>query len=132
MMNFSELWKYFKLLGDPDQLPKEQSAFLERFLAEQYQLREKKRIQYLMRSSGIKRVKLLNDFDWTFNPKIPRDKILEFLHTDWLKKPSLRVSAKPTSPPPSAMMPSSKATRRSSSPSLTSPPSSPELKTSIA
>ena len=87
MTNFSELWKYFKLLGEPDQLPKEQLAFLERFLAEQYQLRENKRIQYLMRASGIKRVKILNDFDWTFNPKIPHDKILEFLHTDWLKKP---------------------------------------------
>ncbi len=88
MMNFSELWKYFKLLGDPDQLPKEQSAFLERFLAEQYQLREKKRIQYLMRASGIKRIKLLTDFDWTFNPKIPRDKIMEFLQAQWLKQPS--------------------------------------------
>ena len=87
MMNFSELWKYFKLLGDPNQLSKEDLAFLERFLAEQYQLREKKRIQYLMRASGIKRIKLLNDFDWSFNPKIPRDKIMEFLATDWLKKP---------------------------------------------
>jgi DNA replication protein DnaC len=87
MMSFSELWKYFRLLGEPDQLPKENIAFLERFLAEQYQLREKKRIQYLMRASGIKRVKLLGDFDWTFNPKIPKDKIMEFLHTDWLKKP---------------------------------------------
>jgi DNA replication protein DnaC len=87
MMNFSELWNSFKFLGDPDQLSQEGLAFLERFLAEQYQLREKKRIQYLMRASGIKRVKLLNDFDWTFNPKIPRDKIMEFLHTDWLKKP---------------------------------------------
>src|SRR4030067_2191634 len=87
MMNFSELWNYFKLLGDPGQLSQEDLAFLERFLAEQYQLREKKRIQYLMRTSGIKRVKLLGDFDWTFNPKIPRDKIMEFLHTDWLNKP---------------------------------------------
>jgi DNA replication protein DnaC len=87
MMSFSDLWKTFKLLGDPDQLPKEEAAFLERFLQEQYQLRERKRIQYLMRSSGIKRIKLLQDFDWTFNPKIPRDKIMEFLHTDWLKKP---------------------------------------------
>jgi DNA replication protein DnaC len=87
MMSFSDLWKAFKLLGDPDQLPKEEMAFLERFLHEQYQLREKKRIQYLMRASGIKRIKLLQDFDWTFNPKLPRDKIMEFLHTDWLKKP---------------------------------------------
>lgn len=87
MMNFSDLWKYFKLLGDPGQLSQEGLAFLEKFLAEQYQLREKKRIEYLMRVSGIKRIKLLSDFDWTFNPKIPRDKIMEFLHTDWLKKP---------------------------------------------
>lgn len=88
MMSFSDLWKTFKLLGDPSQLPKEEAALLERFLQEQYQLREKKRIQYLMRASGIKRIKLLQDFDWTFNPKIPRDKIMEFLHTDWLKKSS--------------------------------------------
>jgi DNA replication protein DnaC len=88
MMSFSDLWKAFKLLGDPDTLPQEQRQFLEPFLQEQYQLREKKRIQYLMRASGIKRIKLLQDFDWTFNPKIPRDKIMEFLHTDWLHKPS--------------------------------------------
>jgi len=87
MMNFSDLWNSFKLLGEPDHLSKEELAFLERFLSEQYQLRERKRIQYLMRASGIKRIKLLNDFDWTFNPKIPRDKIMEFLATDWLKKP---------------------------------------------
>jgi DNA replication protein DnaC len=38
--------------------------------------------------SGIKRVKLLTDFDWAFNPKIPREKIMEFMHTDWLQKPT--------------------------------------------
>jgi hypothetical protein len=40
MTNFSELWKSFKLLGDPASLSKEELAFLERFLTEQYQLRE--------------------------------------------------------------------------------------------
>jgi DNA replication protein DnaC len=88
MMTFSELWNHFRLIGDPAALSKEELAFLERFLAEQYELREKKRIQFLMRGSGIKRVKFLDDFDWTFNPKIPRDKIMEFLHTEWLKRPS--------------------------------------------
>lgn len=39
-----------------------------------------------MRVSGIKRVKLLNDFDWGFNPKIPRDRIMEFLNTQWLQR----------------------------------------------
>ncbi len=94
-MTFSELWKHFRLIGDPTALSKEDSACLERFLTEQYGLREKKRIQFLMRGSGIKRVKFLDDFDWAFNPKIPRDKIMEFLHTDWLKKPSHLVLVGP-------------------------------------
>jgi len=41
-----------------------------------------------MRTSGIKRIKCLHESDWTFNPKIPRDKIFEFINTDWLRKPS--------------------------------------------
>lgn len=62
-------------------------AFLLRFLEEEQKKRELKRIEYLLRMSGIKRVKLLSTFNWTFNPKIPKDKILEFLHSDWLQKP---------------------------------------------
>lgn len=88
MMNLSELWKHFKLLSSPETLSQEERTFLERFLREEYQLRERKRIEYLMRNSGIKRLKYLHDFDWTFNPKIPRDKIMEFLNSDWLKRPS--------------------------------------------
>jgi DNA replication protein DnaC len=37
--------------------------------------------------SGIKRIKRLSDFDWTFNPRIPRDKLMEFVQTQWLKAP---------------------------------------------
>ena len=39
--------------------------------------------------SGIKRVKLLSDFDWTFNPKALREEIMEFMQTDWMKEPYL-------------------------------------------
>ena len=59
-----------------------------RFLTEEYRLREQRRREQLLRMSGIKRVKLLTDFDWAFNPKIPREKIMEFMHTDWLQKPT--------------------------------------------
>ena len=45
MMTFSELWKHFRLIGDPTALSKEELAFLERFLTAQYELREKKRIR---------------------------------------------------------------------------------------
>lgn len=82
----SELWKHFRILTDRDTLSKEERAVIERFLLTEYQMREKRRIEYLLKMSGIKRVKRFEDFDWTFNPKIPRDKIMELLNTDWLKK----------------------------------------------
>ncbi len=88
MMTLSELWRSFRLLTDPQDLSETDQSFLQRFLAEEQKLREKKRIEHLLRQSGIKRIKLLKEFDWAFNPKIPRDKILEFLNTQWLKKPS--------------------------------------------
>ena len=88
MMTLSELWRHFKLLTDPQDLSEADRSFLQRFLSEEQKLREEKRIEHLLRQSGIKRIKLLKEFDWTFNPKIPRDKIMEFLNTQWLKKPS--------------------------------------------
>jgi DNA replication protein DnaC len=88
MMTFSELWKHFRLLQDPASFSQEERTFLERFLEQEYNWRERKRIEYLMTTSGIKRIKLLADFDWAFNPKIPRDKIMEFINTDWLRRPS--------------------------------------------
>ncbi|MEN6420979.1 MAG: ATP-binding protein, partial [Smithella sp.] len=36
------------------------------------------------------------DFDWKFNPKVPRDKILAFMNTDWLKSPANLVMIGPT------------------------------------
>ena len=85
MTTLSELWKSFRLLSDPQALSENETTFLLTFLTEESRPREQKRIEHLMRLSGIKCVKRLNDFDWTFNPKIPRDKIMEFLHTQRLK-----------------------------------------------
>lgn len=87
MTNLSDLCKRLKILTDPETLPEEERAFLHRFLEEEVKKREQKRIEYLMKMSGIKRIKVMSDFDWTFNPKIPRDKVLELMNTDWLKKP---------------------------------------------
>jgi DNA replication protein DnaC len=68
-------------------LSEKDNEFLQGFLTGEYQKRTQKRIEYLMRMSGIKRIKLMSDFDWKFNPKVPRDKIMEFMNTDWLKRP---------------------------------------------
>ena len=83
-MTLSELWKLFKLRTDPQDLSEAERSFLHRFLSEEQKLREKNRIELLLRQSGIKRIKFLKEFDWTFNPKNPRDKLLEFLNTQWL------------------------------------------------
>lgn len=88
MMNLSELWNHFRLLSDITTVSERDKEFLQGFLTEEYQRRQQKRIEYLMRRSGIKRVKLMDDFDWRFNPKVPRTKIMEFMHTQWLTKPS--------------------------------------------
>jgi len=72
-MTLSEIWAHFRLL---------------QFLREEHRSRERRRTEYLLKMSGIGRPKLLDDFDWAFNPKIPRDKIMEYVQTDFLKKPS--------------------------------------------
>ena len=87
-MTLSELWKEFRLLQSPEAFSEAERTFLERFLHEEHRSRERRRTEYLMKMSGIGRPKLFDDFDWTFNPKIPRDKIMEFVKTDFLKKPA--------------------------------------------
>jgi DNA replication protein DnaC len=86
MTNLPDLWKSFKFLSDPQEYPEDQ-VFLERFLSHEYDLREQKKRSRLLRISGIRGARLLTDFDWAFNPKIPREKIMEFIATDWLKRP---------------------------------------------
>jgi DNA replication protein DnaC len=87
MTNLHETWKHFRLLSDPDGYSLQEREFLERFLSREYALKEQKKREHLLRMSGIKRVKLLADFDWTFNPKLPKEKVMEFTQTDWLQRP---------------------------------------------
>jgi DNA replication protein DnaC len=87
MTTLHELGKHFRLLSDLDGYAPEEREFLERFLSREHALKEQKKREQLLRMSGIKRVKLFTDFDWAFNPKIPKEKVMEFMQTDWLKKP---------------------------------------------
>jgi DNA replication protein DnaC len=87
-MTLSDLWTQFRLLQSPEAFSEAERCVLERFLQEEHRARERRRIEYLMKMSGIGRPKLFDDFDWTFNPKIPRDKIMEYIKTEFLKKPS--------------------------------------------
>lgn len=74
------------MLTDRESLAKEERTIIDRFLQTEYHIREKRRIDHLLKMSGIKRVKRIEDFDWKFNPKIPRDKIMELMNTEWLQK----------------------------------------------
>lgn len=88
MTNLSELWKTFRFLTDLETIPEDKKTFLYDFLLAEQKKREIRRIEYLLKMSGIKKPKLLSDFDWKFNPKLPRDKIMAFMQTDWLKIPA--------------------------------------------
>jgi DNA replication protein DnaC len=87
MTRLAELWTEFRLLSEVNSFSTDEQAFLERFLEEEAKLRQAKKIGYLLARSGIKRVKTIGDFDWKFNPKIPRDKLVEFMAHPWLKVP---------------------------------------------
>lgn len=87
MTRRTDLWTGFRLLSDMSSFSTEEQAFLEQFLDEEAKLRQAKKIGYLLARSGIKRVKTIGDFDWKFNPKIPRDKLMEFMAHPWLKDP---------------------------------------------
>jgi hypothetical protein len=78
----SELWTKFRLLQSPEAFSETERTVLERFLSEEHRVRERRRTEYLMKMSGIGRPKLLDDFDWAFNPKIPRDKLMEYMKSD--------------------------------------------------
>src|SRR5512143_940586 len=87
-MSLPDLWRSFRFVTELASLPEEEKEFFYTCLTEEHKKREQKRIEHLMRMSGIKRIKLFSDFDWAFNPKVPRDRIMEYLHTEWLARPS--------------------------------------------
>ena len=87
MTRLSELWSLFHLLSDQNSFSPDEQSFLERFLEEEARLRLAKKIGFLLARSGIKRVKTLSEFDWKFNPKVPREKLMEFMAHPWLKEP---------------------------------------------
>lgn len=85
MTSLHELWKTCKFVSDFNALSEEQKNSLGPILEEEKRARDIKRIRYLLKRSGIKRVKDLEDFDWTFNPKLPRDKLMKFLQGSWIQ-----------------------------------------------
>jgi DNA replication protein DnaC len=97
MMNLPELWKHLKFVSEYTELTASQKQLLEPVLYEELQARELKRTRYLLNRSGIKKIKRIEDFDWLFNPKIPRETIMPFFNSSqWAEKGANVVFIGPT------------------------------------
>lgn len=83
--SLSDLLKYFRFVTPLNEINDSEKKILHKILKEEHFQRETRRIQRLIKLSGIKRIKTFEEFDWTFNPKIPRDRIMEFTNSNWVE-----------------------------------------------
>lgn len=86
MTKILEAWKDLKFVSDIDHLTSEDAQRVLPILEAECVARKHRQIQYLLNRSGIKRIKLLGDFDWKINPKLPKEEILEFSKSPWIKQ----------------------------------------------
>ena len=86
MIPLKELWKELKFVSDLSALKPEDERILLPVLEEESSRRKIRRVRRLLGRSGIKRVKLLEDFDWKINPKLPREDFLSFAKSPWTGK----------------------------------------------
>jgi len=96
MTPIEALWKQLKFVSPLPELTAEQTKLVVPMLEEEYQTRKARQIRYLLQRSGMKRMKRFEDFDWTFNPKIPRDKIMAFRTSPWVEEARNLVCIGPT------------------------------------
>ena len=81
MTPIQEIYKTLKFVSDAETLTEQQIKVLEGVLKEEISAREVRRIQSLLTRSGLKPIKKLEDFDWKFNPRIPREEIMRVMQT---------------------------------------------------
>ena len=86
MTRLEELKQELKLVFDLSVLGEEERKVLLPILEEEYRERKIRRVRRLLKYSGIKRVKLLEDFDWKINPKLPREELMSFAGARWIDK----------------------------------------------
>lgn len=78
-----EVWKELRFISDVDALDHECAKAILPVLEKELKAREVKRMKNLLLRSGLKRIKRLEDFDWKFNPKVPREKVMSLAETRW-------------------------------------------------
>lgn len=79
------LFKELAIKTPLSELPPDLHEIIATFLKKEKEYRRQYKIERLLRVSGIKQVKTLNQFDWHFNPKIGKEDILSFLNSSWIE-----------------------------------------------
>lgn len=79
-----EIWKSLEFVSSPAGLDQEKLKIILPILEEELCVRKTRRIEYLLKRSGIKQIKRLKDFDWKASPKLPREKFMAFAESDWV------------------------------------------------
>jgi len=69
-----------------EEIASDQQGIVIGFLKREIEYRRQYKIKRLLRMSGIKQVKTLDQFDWHFNPKISKEDILAFVHSPWVEQ----------------------------------------------
>ena len=72
------------------EIPEPASTAITNFLMQEQKARQLYRIARLLNSSGIQKaqVRTFDDFDWSFNPGIPKQDILAFKNSSWVTQPA--------------------------------------------
>ena len=83
MTPIHQIWENLKFVSECSSLTEEQIKTIIPILKDEATAREIKRIRYLLQRSGIKRIKRMEDFDWKFNPQLPRGEIMSLSQSSW-------------------------------------------------
>ena len=84
MTRLTELWKILKFVSDSSALSPNQIQTILPIFEDEARAKEIRQIHYLLGRSGIKRAKRFEDFDWKFNPQLPREKLMAFRNSHWM------------------------------------------------
>lgn len=96
MTRIEELWNALEFISSPGGLDETTLRHLLPVLEEELNARKVRRIGYLLKRSGIKRIKRLADFDWTADPRLPREKFMAFVNSPWVEEIQNLVLIGPT------------------------------------
>jgi DNA replication protein DnaC len=83
MTQIRQIWSDLRFVSDCSSLTEEQIKTIIPILKDEVSAREVKRIRYLLMRSGIKKIKRPEDFDWKFNPQLPRNEIMALCQSSW-------------------------------------------------